>query len=75
MSIQDDFNAALEQIAEGKRHEQARIQAEADHRQELNAKGSEVLRRQFELLDADGEPAEPLPATDADDIFNMIPRF
>jgi hypothetical protein len=78
MSIQDDFTAALEQIAEGKRHQQAKVQAEADRRQEINTKGADMLRRQFEQLDADGQPSPDLPSTPADDpdnIFNLLPRF
>lgn len=77
MTLQDDFNAALEQVAAGKRQQQAEAQASHTKQQAQADSGAEWFRRQFELLDADGQPAKPLPTTDThpDDIFNIFPRF
>lgn len=73
MTLQDDFTAAIEQIAAGKREQataalatQAATQAKADT-------GAAWFRKRFELLDADGQPAEPLPTTDpAENDFNTF---
>ncbi|TLM75967.1 hypothetical protein [Pseudarthrobacter sp. NamB4] len=77
MTLQDDFAAAIEQLAAGKREQAAAALAAKDAEQAKTDSAADFLRGQFELLDADGQPAEPLPATEPDpnDIFNILPNF
>ncbi len=77
MTLQDDFAAAIEQVAAGKRQQQAAAQAELQRHQEQKDAGAQWFREQFEQLDADHEPAEPLPTaeTDPTDVFNHFPNF
>lgn len=64
MTLQDDFTAALEQVAAAKQRQiNAALAVKAQHQERAQA-GGEWFRAQFELLDADYQPAEPLPATD-----------
>lgn len=77
MTLQDDFTAAIEQVAADKRQQHAEaLAAQARHQEQATA-GAEFFRQQFELLDADYQPAEKLPAPDTDptDIFNILPNF
>lgn len=77
MTLQDDFTAAIEQVAAGKREQAAHALAAKEAQQAKAETVTKWFRSQFELLDADGQPAEPLPSTDPDpnDIFNVLPNF
>ncbi len=77
MTLQDDFAAAIEQVAAGKRQQQAAAQAELQRHQEQKDVGAQWFREQFEQLDTELEPAEQqaAPATDPADIFNILPNF
>lgn len=76
--IQQDFKAALEQVADGKRTEQARIEAEQDRKNRLADSGAEWLQKQIDQLDQEQTPEPPAeedPASDPADIFNHFPKF
>ena len=80
MTLQDDFAAAIEQVAAGKRQQIAAAQAELQRQVEQRDAGAQWFREQFELLDADHEPPEPAqqqaaPSADPTDVFNILPNF
>lgn len=77
MTLQDNFTAAIEHIANHKREQATAALAAKQTEHDKTDTAAEWLRGQFELLDADGQPAEPLPTTDADpaDIFNILPNL
>lgn len=73
MTINDDFMAAIEQVAAGKREQAAAALATKAAEQAKADTGAEWFRKRLELLDADGQPAEPLPTTDpAENDFNTF---